>query len=76
LPTVRAASLFAGADQPTLERRLRDLAATPEGLTALFDILRSIKAVSRRFAAIVEMLDITSERIDVTLEVTGIVKPA
>ena len=40
LPTVRAASLFASADQATVEDWLRDLTATPEGLAATFDVLR------------------------------------
>ena len=76
LPTVRAASLFASADQPTVEDWLRELTATPEGLAATFDVLRSMKAVRRRFMAIVDMLDTTSERIDATLVAIGRVKSA
>ena len=75
LPTVRAASLFAEADQPTLEEWLRELTATPEGLAATFDVLRNMKAVRRRFLATADMLEATSERIDVALVVIGRMKP-
>ena len=74
-PTLRAAWLLGGADQPTFEDWLRQLAATPEGLEELFDIIRAIKAVSRRFTDIADMLDTISERIDETLVTIGTVKP-
>ena len=63
------------ADQPTLEEWLRELTATPEGLAATFDVLRSMKAVRRRFLATADMLEATSERIDVALVVIGRMKP-
>ncbi len=76
LPTVRAALLFASADQATVEDWLRELTATPEGLAAMFELLRSTKAVRQRFVAIADMLDMTSERIDATLVAIGRVKSA
>jgi hypothetical protein len=66
LPTVRAASLFANADQATVEDWLRELTATPDGLAATFDLLRNCKTVRQRFMATVDMLDTTSERINAT----------
>ena len=69
LPTVRAASLFAGADQATVEDWLRDLTATPEGLAAIFDLLQ-------RFTEIATMLDVTRDRIDATLVAIGRVRSA
>jgi len=68
LPTIRAASVFAGADEATLEAWLHELAATSEGSLVLFDIVRSIKLVSRRFTTIVDMLDETGERLGAMLE--------
>ena len=74
----RACSLIVqnAYDQATVEDWLRELTATPEGLAAIFDLLRNCKAVRQRFMAIVDMLDTTSERIDATLVAIGRVKSA
>ena len=61
---MRAASLFASADQATVEDWLRELTATPEGLAAIFDL-------QQRFTAIATMLDVTRNRIDATLVAIG-----
>ncbi|MET0723163.1 MAG: hypothetical protein ABWY64_20400 [Tardiphaga sp.] len=76
LPTLRAASLFANADQATVEDWLRELTATPEGLAATFDLLRNCETVRQRFMATVDMLDTTGERINATLVAIGRVKSA
>ena len=68
LPTIRAASVFAGADEATLEAWLHELAATSEGSLVIVDIVRSIKLVSRHLTTIVDMLDETGERLGATLE--------
>ena len=71
LPTVRALSLFAAADDSAFELYLGEFVATPEGRDALDDMLQSGERVRRLFAQIVAMIDGVTARISASPTMDG-----